>query len=222
MRTLVTAIAIAALCAAGCGKSEQQQQAEKAAEELKKAAEGMAKAAEQVGTAAAAHGATDMAKALQGAAAALAVKGADGKPIEPMPFQTLETALPSMSGWQMDKPEGERMTSPVPFSKTETDYQNGDERIQVSITDTAAAMMLLMPVRMMVATGYSRETSNGYEKAVSVNGMPAVEKWNSAGKDGELTVLVNDRFIVQFDGRNVSGVKTLHDFAAKTDFGKLK
>ena len=66
MRKLVTVIAIAALCAAGCGKSEQQQQAEKAAEDLKKAAEGMAKAAEQVGTAAAAQGATDMAKALHG------------------------------------------------------------------------------------------------------------------------------------------------------------
>jgi hypothetical protein len=222
MRTLVTGIAIAALCAAGCGKSEQQQQAEKAAEELKKAAEGMAKAAEQVGTAAATQGATDVAKALQGAAAAFSAKGADGKPIDPLPFQTLETALPQVSGWKMDKPEGERMTSPFPFSKTETEYENGEEQVQVSITDTAAAMMLLTPVRMMVAAGYSRETSRGYEKATTVSGMPAVEKWNSEGKDGELTVLVNDRFIVQFDGRNVSGVKTLHDFAAKTDFGKLK
>ena len=43
----------------------------------------MAKAAEQVGTAAATQGATDMAKALQGAAAALGGKTADGKPIEP-------------------------------------------------------------------------------------------------------------------------------------------
>lgn len=222
MRTLVTVIAIAALCAAGCGKSEQQQQAEKAAEELKKAAEGMAKAAEQVGTAAATQGATDMAKALQGAAAALGAKTADGKLIEPMTFQALETALPDVSGWEKGKPEGERMTSPIPFSKTESDYQKGEEQVQVSITDTAAAMMMLMPVRMMVATGYSRETSNGYEKAVSVNGMPAVEKWSPANKDGELTVLANDRFIVQFDGHNVSGVKTLHDFAAKTDFGKLK
>ena len=27
--------------------------------------------------------------------------------------------------------EGERMTSPVPFSKIETDYQNGEQRIDV-------------------------------------------------------------------------------------------
>lgn len=222
MRTLVTVIAIAALCAVGCGKSEQQQQAEKAAEDLKKAAEGMAKAAEQVGTAAATQGANDMAKALQGAAAALGAKTADGKLIEPMTFQALETALPDVSGWEKGKPEGERMTSPIPFSKTEADYTKGEEQVQVSITDTAAAAMMLMPVRMMVASGYSRETSNGYEKAVSVNGMPGVEKWSSANKDGELTVLVGDRFIVQLDGHNVSGVKTLHDFAAKTDFGKLK
>ena len=222
MRTLVTVLAIATLCATGCGKSEEQKQAEKAADDLKKAAESVAKAAEQAGTAIATQSANDVAKALQGAAAAMTAKTADGKPIEPMPFQTLETALPDMSGWKMAKPEGERMTSPFPFSKTETDYRNGEERVDVTITDTAAAMMLLSPVRMMVAAGYSRETSRGYEKAVSVNGMPAVEKWSDGSKRGELTVLVNDRFIAQFDGRNLSGVKTLHDFAAKTDFSKLK
>jgi hypothetical protein len=222
MRTLVMVIAIAAFAAAGCGKSEEQKQAEQAAEELKKAAESVAKAAEQAGTALATQSANDVSKALATAAAAMGGKTADGKPIEPMTFQALQTALPEMSGWTMAKPEGERMTSPFPFSKTETDYRNGDERVDVTITDTAAAMMMVTPVRMMVAAGYSRESSSGYEKAVNVGGMPAVEKWNDERKSGELTVLVNDRFIVQFDGRQLASVKTLHDFAAKTDFSKLK
>ena len=50
-------------------------------------------------------------------------QAADGKPVEPVAFQTLQTALPKVSGWEMDKPEGERMTSPIPFSKIETEYQ---------------------------------------------------------------------------------------------------
>ena len=38
----------------------------------------------------------------------------------------------------MDKPEGERMTMPMPFSQTETDYRNGEQRIDVKIVDTAS------------------------------------------------------------------------------------
>ena len=217
---ILAVVAIVGLVA--CGKSEQQKQAEKAAEDLKKAAEAVGQAAAQAGTTAAAQGTTDMAKAMQGMAAALGAKTADGKPVEPLAFQTLETALPSVSGWEMEKPRSERMTSPVAFSKTEAQYKNGEQSVRVTITDTGAAMMLLMPVRMMVATGYSRETSEGYEKATTISGQPAVEKWQAADKDGELTILANDRFIVEVRGRDVGSVKALHEFASKTDLGKLK
>ena len=222
MRAVILATVLA-MSVAACGKSEQQKQAEKAAEDLKKAAEAIGQAAGQAGTAAATQGAADMAKAMSGMAAALGgAKTADGKPVEPIAFQTLETALPSVSGWEMEKPRSERMTSPVPFSKTEAEFKNGEQRVRVTITDSAAAGMLLIPIRMMVASGYSKETSDGYEKATTVIGQPAVEKWQTDDKRGELTILANDRFIVEMRGRNVANVKTLHDFAAKVDLGKLK
>jgi hypothetical protein len=222
MRAVILATVLA-ISVAACGKSEQQKQAEKAAEDLKKAAEAIGQAAGQAGTAAAAQGATDMAKAMSGMAAALGgAKTADGKPVEPLTFQTLETALPSMSGWEMEKPNGERMTSPFPFSKTEAEYKNGEQSVRVTITDSALAGMMLIPVRMMVASGYSKETSSGYEKATTAAGQPAVEKWEADDKRGELTILANDRFVIEMRGRNVGNVKTLHDFAAKVDLGKLK
>ena len=218
MRKILSVVVVAAMFAAACGKSEQQKQAEKAAEDLKNAAEAMTKAAEKQG----AQGANDMAKAMSGMAAAFGAKTADGKPVETLAFQTLETALPTVSGWEMGKPRGERMSSPFPYSKTESSFKNGGQSVRVTITDAAGAAMMLIPVRMMVATGYSKETSDGYEKAVTVNGQPAVEKWQPERKDGELTILANDRFVVEVRGRDVDGVKTLHDFAAKIDFGKLK
>jgi hypothetical protein len=221
MRLRILAV-VAMVGLVACGKSEQQKQAEKAAEDLKKAAETMAAAAQKQGAAAGAQGAADMTKAMQGMAAALGAKTADGKPVEPIAFQTLETALPSVSGWEMEKPNSERMTSPIAYSKTEARYKNGDQNVRVSITDTAAAMMLLMPVRMMVATGYSKESSNGYEKATTISGQPAVEKWQAENKDGELTILANDRFVVEVRGRDVGSVQTLHEFASKIDLGKLK
>jgi hypothetical protein len=222
MRAVILATVLA-MSVAACGKSEQQKQAEKAAEDLKKAAEAMGQAAGQAGTAAATQGAADMAKAMSGMAAALGgAKTADGKAVEPIAFQTLQTALPSMSGWEMEKPTGERMTSPFPFSKTEAEYTNGEQNVRVSITDSAAAGLMLIPVRMMVASGYSKETSDGYEKATTAAGQPAVEKWQTDDKRGELTILANDRFVIEMRARNVANVKTLHDFAAKLDLGKLK
>ncbi len=90
MRKMLSVIVIAAMFMAACGKSEEQKQAEKAAEDLKKAAEAMGQAAANAGTAAAAQGTTDMAKAMHGMAAAMGGKTADGKPVEPIAFQTLQ------------------------------------------------------------------------------------------------------------------------------------
>ena len=114
MRRLISAIAIVAVCAA-CGKSEEQKQAEQAAENVKKAAETLAKAAEQQGTATAAKGANDLASAMQGMAASItgAATNNNGKPVDPVAFQTLQSHLPKVSGWEMGEPEGERMTMPA-------------------------------------------------------------------------------------------------------------
>lgn len=212
---------MAAMFTAACGKSEEQKQAEQAAEDLKKAAENVAKAAEQAGTAAAAQGTTDMAKAMQGFANALSGAGADGKPVEPVAFQTLQSHLPQVSGWEMEEPEGERMTMPVPFSQVETTYKKGETRIEAKIVDTGMAQLLIAPWSMMLAAGYEKETSDGYEKAVTVDGNPAIEKWSKRDRNGELNILVGKRYMVSIDGRDVADIKELHQFASAMDFGAI-
>lgn len=218
MRRVLSVIVMAAMFASACGKSEEQKQAEQAAEELKKAAENVAKAAEQAGTAAAAQGTNDMAKAMQGFANALSGTGADGKPVEPVAFQTLQTHLPKVSGWEMDEPEGERMTMPFPFSQVETSYRKGDARIDTKIVDTGFAQMLIAPWSMMLASGYSRESSSGYEKATTIAGNPAIEKWDRSSKNGELDVLVGKRFMVTIEGHDIDDIKQLQDFASNINF----
>ena len=74
---------------------------------------------------------------------------------------------------------------------------------------------------MMLATGYSKETSEGYEKAVKVKDQPAFEKWNSDSKNGELNILVNKRFLVSIESNEISDMKALHEVADKMDFGKF-
>jgi len=185
---------------------------------VKKAAEAMAEAAKQGGSAAAAG---DMAKAMQGMAAALSGTGPDGKPVEPVAFQTLQSHLPKVAGWEMSEPEGRRMTMPVPFSQVETDYRKGDARIEVTIVDTGFAQMLVAPWSMMLATGYSQETSSGYEKATTVAGNPAIEKWDSREKRGELNILVGKRFMVTLDGHDVADIKEVQAFASAMDLNGI-
>lgn len=222
MRHLKFAGLVAALVVAiACGKSEAEKQAEETAKQLEKAAQEMQKAADaaEKGSAGAAEGMEAFAKAM--AAAAGAASGGDGKPVDPVSFQQLETVLPEVSGWERTKPRGERMTMPVPFSQTETKYTNGDAEIEMKIVDSAFNQLLVSPWAMFLSTGYEKETSEGYEKAVTIGGNPGFEKWNTDRKDGELNLVVAKRFLVTIEGNNITDAKVLHDFASKLDTSKL-
>jgi hypothetical protein len=219
-------IAIALVTLVACGKSEAEKQAEEAAAQAKKAAEAMQKAAEAGGAAAAqgaagaaAQGMEAFAKAMQ--AAATAAGGNDGKPVDPISFQQLQTVLPAVSGWEMEKPRGERMTMPVPFSQTEATYKKGEAEIDVKIVDSAFSSLLVAPWAMFLTAGYEKETSDGYEKSVNVGGNPGFEKWNSNDKDGELNLVVAKRFLVTIEGNRIGDAKVLHEFASKLDTNKL-
>jgi hypothetical protein len=213
--TWLTAVVVAGSIA--CGGSEAERQAEQAAAEAQKAAEAASKAAESAGQGVA-KGVEEFAKAMESMAGAMA---GGGKTVEPVSFQALETMLPQLSGWEMDKPRGERMTAPFPFSQTETSYSRGNSSIDVKIVDSGFAQMLIAPWSMMLAAGYSRESSDGYEKAVTVNGQPAFERWDSGSKNGELNVLVHKRFLVTVEGSDLADTKVLHEVAGKMDFGRF-
>jgi hypothetical protein len=221
MTRLLTIIATVTVLGVACGQSE----AEKQAEAVAKAAEDAAKAVEKAADASAKQGekaSEDMAKAMQGMAAAFSGGAtADGKKIEPIAFQTLQSHLPKVSGWDMDEPEGRRMTMPVPFSQVETEYRKGDSQIELTIVDTGYAQLLIAPWSMMLAAGYESETSDGYEKAINIAGNPAIEKWNKRDKEGELNILVGKRYMVTIDGRDIADIKELHQFASAMNLGAI-
>jgi len=136
-------------------------------------------------------------------------------------FQALQTLLPKVSGWEMGEPEGERMTAPMPYSQTEARYTKGDSQVEVKIVDTGFAQMLVAPWSMMMAMGYSKESSSGYEKATSFASQPGFEKWEKSSKHGELNLLVGKRFLLTLEGNDIPDTKVLQEFAGQMDFGKL-
>ena len=217
MRRMLSTAVITVLLVAGCGKSAAEKQAEQAAEDIKKAAEAVTKAQQAGGDTT--KGMADMAKAMQGMAAA--VGGGDGKPVDPVSTDALKATLPQIGGWDTGEPRFERMTSPIAFSQVETEYKNGNAKIDVKVVDTGYAQMLIAPWAMFLASGYSRETNEGYEKATTVSGHPGFERWEKGAKRGELNVFVGKRFLVTIEGDDLADTKVLHEIASKMDFGKI-
>jgi hypothetical protein len=217
-RCAVVGLAIA-LATAGCGPSEQQRQAEQSKQEAAKAAEQAAKATEK-GATEAAKGIEQMAKGLEALASGAAAAG-NIKPVDPVSFHDLQTLFPELDGWEKEKPTGERMTAPFAYSQAEVRYKKGESRLDVKIVDSGFNQLLLTPFAMMMQAGYEKETSNGYEKATTVGGQPGWEKWNTEGKDGEVTAFVGKRFLLTVNGRNVEDIKALHAVVGKVDLNKL-
>lgn len=226
--TVAVVMGLAVLPAA-CGKSPEEKAADalkqaatdmtKAGEQMAKAGEAAANSAAQQGGDQAAKGMEDFAKAMQGMATALGNNG--GKVSDPVSFRDMQTAFPSVSGWEMGKPKGEKMTSPVAFSQTEVRYKNGEQSIDVKIVDSAFNQILVAPWAMFLTAGYEKETDDGYEKSTTIGGNPGFEKWNTERKDGEVNIVVAKRFLVSVEGNGLSDVKQLQEFASKVDAAKL-
>jgi hypothetical protein len=214
-RTTVVMLLVALAAVSACQKSDEKQ-AEEAAKKAASAAGEAAKAAES-GAAQTAKGLEQIAKGLE----AMASGTGDTKTVEPVSFRDLQTFFPDLAGWDKAKPTGERMTAPFAFSQAEARYHKDDARIEIKIVDSGFNQLLFTPYAMFMQAGYEKETATGYEKSTSVGGQPGWEKWNTDGNDGEVNAFIGKRYILTVEGRNVEGVKVLHDVVARMDLEKL-
>lgn len=217
MRHVLCVAALAALVSvAGCGKSDEEKRAEEAKKQAEAAAPAAAKSTQEAAQQAA-QGLGALAKSLEQAAGG----SGDAKPVDPVSFRDLQALFPEYDGWTKEKPTGERMTSPFAYSQAEGRYTKGESTIELKMVDSGFNQLLLAPYALFLQSGYEKETSDGYEKAIQVNGQPGWEKWNSESKDGELNAVAGKRFLVQIEGRDIPDTKVLHDFASKIDMNRL-
>ena len=221
---IAAGLAVALAATSACfGKSAAQKQQEEAARQMEDAAKKMdeaSKAAAQ-GSQKAAEGMAAGLDALAKGLGAAATAANGGKAVEPVNFHDLQATFVPLDGWEMEKPTGEHTTAPFAISQAEVHYKKGDGRIEVKIVDSAYNGLMLVPFSWITNMGYEKETATGYEKATKIGGFPALEKWDSKDKDGEVTIVANKRYIVEVEGRNVDDVKVLTSLAESMTFGKL-
>ncbi|MGE0449995.1 MAG: hypothetical protein AB7Q29_10490 [Vicinamibacterales bacterium] len=203
---LLAALVVFPAC--GGSTSEQTDRNGSTAGEMQDGAEAVQKSAENM-----AKGFEAMAKGLSG--------GGDMKAVEPVGFTQLQAALPEIGGWERESPTGERMTSPFAYSQASVTFRKGDASIDEKILDSGFNQLLFAPFAMFLASGYEKESSNGFERSVTIDGNPGWEKWDSANKSAELNVVVEKRFLVQIEGNNLEDVKVLRTVLEQTDLKTL-
>jgi len=136
-------------------------------------------------------------------AADAAKEASEMKPVDPVSFNALLPLLPAApAGFTAEEPRGET-TAAMGFkiSEVERSYTKGDQHLHVKIVDGAYNAFIYAGVTM--AAQFSRESTEGYEKGVTIDGSPGVEKWSKESRRGELTVVVGKRFLVSVDASPV-------------------
>lgn len=125
------------------------------------------------------------------------------EPVPPVSFKVLMNYLPKeVEGMKSEKPRGESVQwDKWTHSTANVDFRSetGNQNVRVNIYDYAYISNLYLPYQMMFKMKFERESSEGYEKSTTLNGMPTFEKWNEENKDNEVTVLVGKRFIVNVE-----------------------
>ncbi|HQX81417.1 MAG TPA: hypothetical protein PKW63_06635 [Vicinamibacterales bacterium] len=207
---LTAGILVFAMAGAACGKSAEQEQAEKTAQAI---ADATKAGADQM-----AAGAAAMTKGLE--QMAQGASGAGGK-VEVLPFEKLGEAFPEVSGWTRGEITGSTSTFPMSISQSEASYRKDDARIKVEVVDAALAQMLFVPFSMFLSSNFSERSSDGYKKGTSVKGEPAFEDVNTKNQSAELTVVVGKRFIVTGRGSQGAGIEPVRAVLEQMDFTKL-
>lgn len=124
------------------------------------------------------------------------------KPVPPVAFAALLPFLPPVpDGWRADEPHGDSSTGMgFAISTARRDYR-GPGTMRVTITDSGYQPMVLAGVTM--AAQFARETTEGYERGVTLDGNPGVEHWRKDGAHAELTLIAGQRYIVAIEASHV-------------------
>ncbi len=228
-RSLLFIAMLAALLTA-CGPSSEQVAREQAMKQLEQAAKDMEAAGKKMESATA-KGGQDVGAAMGDAMKALgAMAGAAGGAVgvgsyEPVDFRKLKEVLPQeLAGLTRGDTSGEKNNAfgiAVSTAKQSFRTEDGSKAVRFEVTDPGSLAGPFALANMWMNLEIDKETNDGYEKTSTVGGRKLHEKWSKNGKNGEVTLIVGNRFMVEVKANGIAmdDVKAL---LAKVDVAKLE
>lgn len=149
----------------------------------------------------------DLEEALNSMAKALNESFNDGEKVETMNFRDIKATLPSrLLGMDRTEFSGEK-NGAFGFSvaQAEATYEEDDERIEVAIVDGGNMGIAKMGVAAWASVEIDKESDEGYERTVKIDGHKAFEKYEERRGVAELVWLYKDRYIISLKGKGVDG-----------------
>jgi len=149
---------------------------------------------------------------------AIAEGAKDVKAIEPA---SLKALLPdSVGGYKRTALESSTMgAAGYNGSQISADYEKGDQRIEIELTDMSA-MGALAGIGAALDVRQERETATGFERTYTKDGQMIQEEWDNESKRGHYKKMVAGRFMISVDGE-ADDFDTLKSIANSMDNGKL-
>ena len=149
-----------------------------------------------------------------------------GSKVETVDFRKLKELLPEeLDGMKRTGASGEKTNSfGIKVSQSEGNYksEDGQQSINITIIDLGSMKGLTgMALFAWTMADIDKETEDGYEKTTEFKGYKAFEKYNTTDKNGELEVIVGDRFMVKGEGWGVD-MDAIHNAVGEVDLGALE
>ncbi len=127
--------------------------------------------------------------------------------IEPVDYGKLKSMMPSsVGGYKMvDDFGGRKSMFGFRISQAEASYEDkkGNE-LKISIIDFGSVKGIAGKAMLAwMSSEIDNESDAGYEKTTEFKGYKAYEKYSYADKDGKLSVIVAERFLVDVSGTGI-------------------
>ncbi len=117
----------------------------------------------------------------------------------------LKKVVPVLDGWERGTITAQTIDVPEVATVVTVSYTRGDGgQLDFEISDTAGKSSMIESLAAMAGSEFNRVMESGYLKGTTVAGAPAVESWNTDHRIGELTVMVNKRYIIHVGGKNLA------------------
>ncbi len=143
------------------------------------------------------------------------------KQVDPVNWRELVPFLTDVPGFEAEgNAEGSTMTmGTYKVSQAEREYSSGEKELRITIIDGAYAQMAYAGIKM--AMNFEMDTSEEYVKKVTITGFPGIEKYAYEDKEGQVMLLVADRFVVQLEEDNIPDTSELKEIAEMLDLDGL-
>ncbi|MGK0365555.1 MAG: hypothetical protein ACI85O_002621 [Saprospiraceae bacterium] len=129
----------------------------------------------------------------------------DGKEVEIINFRELKKRFPSsIAGMERKSSEGQTTGfGGMKVSVAEAKYRDGDQRLDLTITDTGGLGAALMGMAFWSNLEMDKETEYGFERTTEIDGHKAYMKYDRRREQSEIAVIFDNRFLAVAKGKGI-------------------